>query len=95
MIVSKITCTCIQQCLVLNNKVFSNFMKSKKEDFDQHILCMGCISGGHGRDLSLCVFVWEATEGNLSSKVSRHLAIFDINRWYHAQMPPSIRLVGN
>ncbi|XP_053388685.1 protein ELYS-like, partial [Mercenaria mercenaria] len=44
-----------------------------------------------GPDLSLCVFVWEATEGNLSSKVGRHLAIFDINRWYHAQMPSSIR----
>ncbi|XP_060555912.1 protein ELYS-like [Ruditapes philippinarum] len=47
----------------------------------------------HGPDLSLCVFVWEATEGNLSTKVGRHLAIFDINRWYHAQMPSSIRFV--
>ncbi|XP_052284768.1 protein ELYS-like isoform X2 [Dreissena polymorpha] len=48
--------------------------------------------GSTGPDLSLCMFVWEATEG--TSKVGRHLAIFDINRWYHAQMPANVRFIS-
>ncbi|KAL4221649.1 Protein ELYS [Mactra antiquata] len=47
-----------------------------------------------GPDLSLCVFVWEATEGSLSSNTHQYLAIFDINRWYHAQMPSTVRYVS-
>ena len=46
--------------------------------------------GGQAADLSLCVFVWEATsESGNQKKV--YLAVFDINRWYHAQMPHAVR----
>ncbi|XP_062579828.1 protein ELYS-like isoform X2 [Saccostrea cucullata] len=42
----------------------------------------------HGPDLSLSVFVWECSDG---SKQTSHMAIFDMNRWYHAQMPYTLR----
>lgn len=42
----------------------------------------------HGPDLSLCVFVWECSDG---SKQTSHMGIFDMNRWYHAQMPTTVR----
>ncbi len=46
-----------------------------------------------GPDQSLCTFVWEAAATDPHSKSIYRLGIFDINRWYHAQMPFSIRLV--
>ncbi|CAH3037704.1 unnamed protein product [Porites lobata] len=45
----------------------------------------------HVRDLTLAVCVWEAPSHDLHSKPTCHLGIFDINCWYHSQMPPSIR----
>ena len=43
------------------------------------------------RDLTLVVCVWEAPPVELHSSPSCHMAVFDINRWYHSQMPASIR----
>ncbi|XP_046849987.1 protein ELYS-like isoform X2 [Xenia sp. Carnegie-2017] len=43
------------------------------------------------RDLTLVVCVWEAPAVELYSSPSCHMAVFDINRWYHSQMPPSVR----
>ena len=48
-------------------------------------------TGMSGPDLSLCTFVWEAAPSDPHSKSIYHIGIFDINRWYHAQMPFSIR----
>jgi hypothetical protein len=45
------------------------------------------------RDLTLVVCVWEAPPVELHSSPSSHMAVFDINRWYHSQMPASIRYV--
>ncbi|XP_071147698.1 protein ELYS-like isoform X2 [Mytilus edulis] len=45
----------------------------------------------HGPDLSRCLFVWESTE---SSQKTYQMAVFDMNRWYHAQMPATLRGVG-
>ncbi|XP_048731593.2 protein ELYS-like [Ostrea edulis] len=42
----------------------------------------------HGPDLSLSVFVWECSDGY---KQTSHMGIFDMNRWYHAQMPSTVR----
>ncbi|CAL1543685.1 unnamed protein product [Lymnaea stagnalis] len=50
--------------------------------------------GFHGNDLSLSVFVWRA-EGKQGGGASKHwMTIFDLNRWYHAQMPHSVRCHG-
>lgn len=43
------------------------------------------------RDLTLAVCVWEAPAHDQHSRPTCYLGIFDINCWYHAQMPPSIR----
>ncbi|XP_065668460.1 protein ELYS isoform X2 [Hydra vulgaris] len=40
-------------------------------------------------DLSLCYILWEAPTGD--GGLSCHLGVFDINRWYQKQLPPSIR----
>ena len=44
-------------------------------------------------DLGLAAFVWEArsdpADGQEAS--SCFLGLFDLNRWYHAQMPRAIR----
>ena len=50
--------------------------------------------GSSGPDLSLCVFAWEAQTPNNNAQSVTHLGIFDLNRWYHAQMPGSVRLHG-
>ena len=39
-------------------------------------------------DLTVMIFVWEAQSDN--EKVY-HVGVFDLNRWYHAQMPRNIR----
>ncbi|WAR15663.1 ELYS-like protein [Mya arenaria] len=58
-------------------------VQQKDESFEE---------AGQGPDLSLCMFVWETTDGQ--SHVGRYLAVFDINRWYQAQMPASVRYVS-
>ncbi|GFO00496.1 At hook containing transcription factor 1 [Plakobranchus ocellatus] len=53
--------------------------------------------GFHGNDLSLSVFVWRADkkQGGRGSAASCYwMSIFDINRWYHAQMPHALRCHG-
>jgi len=50
-----------------------------------------CVTGDYFRDLTLAVCVWEAPAHDLHSRPTCHLGIFDINCWYHSQMPPSIR----
>ncbi|XP_078697453.1 protein ELYS-like [Branchiostoma floridae x Branchiostoma belcheri] len=46
----------------------------------------------HGPDLSIAVFVWESPTVDPMSRSQCSLAVFDINRWYHAQMPVVFRL---
>ncbi|XP_060062460.1 protein ELYS-like [Ylistrum balloti] len=48
----------------------------------------------HGPDLSLCVTVWESSDGQ-SIRDTCHLAVFDMNRWYHAQMPATVRNIAS
>ncbi|XP_069463933.1 protein ELYS isoform X2 [Ambystoma mexicanum] len=41
-------------------------------------------------DTSVCFFSWQVNIYG-QGKPSTYLAVFDINRWYHAQMPDSLR----
>ncbi|RUS72601.1 hypothetical protein EGW08_019636, partial [Elysia chlorotica] len=53
--------------------------------------------GFHGNDSSLSVFVWRADSsqaGRGSATSSYWLSVFDMNRWYHAQMPHAMRCHG-
>ncbi|KAL8578235.1 hypothetical protein ACOMHN_040996 [Nucella lapillus] len=50
--------------------------------------------GSQGPDLSLCLFVWEAQDSRPGSRNEVFLAVFDMNRWYHAQMPSRIKCVN-
>ena len=56
-----------------------------------YIYSVFCVSVA--RDLTLVVCVWEAPPVELHSSPTCHMAAFDINRWYHSQMPASIRYV--
>ncbi|KAK7496763.1 hypothetical protein BaRGS_00011972, partial [Batillaria attramentaria] len=47
-----------------------------------------------GPDLSLCAFVWEAQDSRTNGATDIFLAIFDMNRWYHAQMPSRVKCIG-
>ncbi|XP_048456737.1 protein ELYS [Rhincodon typus] len=48
------------------------------------------VSEGSSPDTSVSIFSWQVnTYGQ--RKPSTYLGIFDINRWYHAQMPDSLR----
>ncbi|XP_078375377.1 protein ELYS-like isoform X3 [Oculina patagonica] len=51
----------------------------------------GTAETDHVRDLTLAMCVWEAPAHDVNSRPTCHLGIFDINCWYHSQMPPSIR----
>lgn len=55
-------------------------------------LCMGVCVDQAGPDLSLLTFVWESVAEE-EEELHCHLAVFDLNRWYHAQMPNSLRWV--
>ncbi|XP_074654588.1 protein ELYS-like [Tubulanus polymorphus] len=57
-----------------------NFQQDSEDSFD-----------GSSNDLSLCMFTWEAYPEDTHSRSVTILAMFDLNRWYHAQMPGSIR----
>ena len=59
-------------------------------------MCILChfdfsVSVDHVRDLTLAVCVWEAPAHDPHSRPTCYLGIFDVNCWYHSQMPPSIR----
>lgn len=62
-------------CICLCSRVALNF------------LWLGC----QGPDLSLCAFVWEAQDSRPGGSTEVFLSIFDMNRWYHAQMPARIK----
>ncbi|KAF2361736.1 ELYS beta-propeller domain [Trinorchestia longiramus] len=51
-------------------------------------------SSGHVSDLSLCLFGWYSrTRDERGRSFTQHfVALFDINQWYQAQMPGSVRL---
>ena len=49
--------------------------------------------GTGGQDLSLCVVVWEAETSEPHSPNCCYLGLFDMNRWYHCQMPVALRSV--
>ena len=49
------------------------------------------LPGCQGPDLSLCAFVWEAQDSRPGGSTEVFLSIFDMNRWYHAQMPARIK----
>ena len=42
-----------------------------------------------GADLTILIFVWESQSADEGKKY--HVGVFDLNRWYHAQMPRNIR----
>lgn len=52
-----------------------------------------CWPGCLGPDLSLCAFVWEAQDSRPGGTTQVFYSIFDMNRWYHAQMPSRIKWV--
>ncbi|XP_069118568.1 protein ELYS-like isoform X2 [Argopecten irradians] len=76
----------IVACYTLEDPNYSSPTRlGEDESFEESI---------HGPDLSLCVTVWECGDGQSALDTS-HLAVFDMNRWYHAQMPASVRNVGS
>ena len=56
-----------------------------------HNFCVLYISGDNFRDLTVAVCVWEAPAHDQHSRPTCYLGIFDVNCWYHSQMPASIR----
>lgn len=66
-------------------------MSGKAKTLSKLTLLCYYLAVDHVRDLTLAVCVWEAPSHDLHSKPTCHLGIFDINCWYHSQMPPSIR----
>ncbi|XP_039182926.1 protein ELYS [Crotalus tigris] len=60
------------------------------EKFRSHVDREDSINEVMSPDTSVSVFTWQVnTYGQ--GKPSTYLGIFDINRWYHAQMPDSLR----
>ncbi|XP_078336668.1 uncharacterized protein LOC111137601 isoform X2 [Crassostrea virginica] len=67
-------------CYTLQDPCYKPPLKlDEEESFEESL---------HGPDLSLSVFVWECSDG---AKQTSHMGIFDMNRWYHAQMPATVR----
>ncbi|XP_013391825.1 protein ELYS-like [Lingula anatina] len=70
-------------CFTVENQRYQRPPRIETEDsFDE---------GAHGPDLSLCLFAWEVTSSADPSKTTCYLGLFDMNRWYHAQMPVAVR----
>ncbi|NXA32686.1 ELYS protein, partial [Eudromia elegans] len=60
------------------------------EKFRNHVDREDSINEVISPDTSVSIFTWQVnTYGQ--GKPSTYLAVFDINRWYHAQMPDSLR----
>ena len=53
------------------------------------------VHAGGPSSLRLCMFAWEVQTLAPQSQHSCVLGVFDMNRWYHAQMPVSIRSEWN
>lgn len=49
-----------------------------------------CLFAALSPDTSVSVFTWQVNIYG-QGKPSVYLGLFDINRWYHAQMPDSLR----
>ena len=47
------------------------------------------ICGKSGVDLTILIFVWESQSADRGKQY--HVGVFDLNRWYYAQMPRNIR----
>lgn len=45
--------------------------------------------GNSGADLTILIFVWESQSSDKGKDY--HVGVFDLNRWYYAQMPRNIR----
>ncbi|XP_071110083.1 protein ELYS-like [Haliotis cracherodii] len=72
----------IVSCYTLTNPLYTPPPLLHDESYEE---------SSHGPDLSLCVFVWEVQDNSPGDKSLYYLGMFDMNRWYHAQMPTSIR----
>ncbi|XP_033916384.1 protein ELYS-like [Melopsittacus undulatus] len=60
------------------------------EKFRNHVDREGSVNEVISPDTSVSIFSWQVnTYGQ--AKSSTYLGVFDINRWYHAQMPDSLR----
>ncbi|BFZ23615.1 hypothetical protein BsWGS_26653 [Bradybaena similaris] len=78
-------CSSIVDCYTIVNPYYTPPSKLS-DSFDE---------GLHTNDLSLSVFVWRA-ESKRTGGVTKHwMCIFDLNRWYHAQMPHALRCHGS
>ncbi|XP_072436552.1 protein ELYS isoform X1 [Chiloscyllium punctatum] len=83
----------------LTNEAFSSRIRNTNarllgcqtiEKFKNHGDREESVSEGSSPDTSVSIFSWQVnTYGQ--RKPSTYLGIFDINRWYHAQMPDSLR----
>ncbi|XP_069786975.1 protein ELYS isoform X2 [Narcine bancroftii] len=64
------------------------------EKFRNHVDREESMTEATSPDSSVSVFSWQV-ESYGQRKPSTYLGIFDINRWYHAQMPDSLRVSEN
>ena len=78
-------------CTICHVITFLPSLSGKSKTLSKLTLLCYYLTVDHVRDLTLAVCVWEAPSHDLHSKPTCHLGIFDINCWYHSQMPPSIR----
>ncbi|XP_077998282.1 protein ELYS-like [Glandiceps talaboti] len=70
-------------CSTLVNEFSPDRMKHEDSTLGDHVV--------NRTDLSQALFAWEAPSAGQGSQTSCFLALFDLNRWYHAQMPVSVR----
>jgi hypothetical protein len=75
----------ILSCMAIHNP---HFTPNSGHDTVEEISIEG---SGHSSDISRCLVLWEALE---ESNKAMFFLLFDINRWYHAQMPGCIRQVS-
>ncbi|XP_070561837.1 protein ELYS-like [Ptychodera flava] len=70
-------------CYTLENELTADMLKHEDSLMEDG-------ATGNRKDLSLTLFAWEAPSGGQGSPTSCFLALFDLNRWYHAQMPKAV-----
>ncbi|XP_033641982.1 protein ELYS-like isoform X2 [Asterias rubens] len=78
----------IISCFTLEKEPTPNAIKQEESMCDEE---------GDRLDLALAAFVWEARSDPADGQVAStcFLALFDLNRWYYAQMPRVIRRLPN
>ncbi|KAL5014317.1 hypothetical protein ScPMuIL_008587 [Solemya velum] len=74
-----ISCSTLENCDYKSPSILSD-----EESFEGH----------HGPDLSVCLMVWESIDAVQTARTTYQLGLFDLNRWYHSQMPPILRCVA-